>query len=77
MLSYSDVKLDSIGRYKNELLKCPKYGLHNPLHNVERYRTYGQVCAAAASVLTDPAVAHFFARLIQRVITLYENLLST
>jgi hypothetical protein len=46
---------------------CPKTGLHNPYKNVERYLMLGRVSARAAQTLRDPAVADFFARLIQRV----------
>ena len=47
---------------------CPKTGLHNPFRNVERYVMLGRVSARAAAALRDPAVAKFFARLIQRVV---------
>jgi len=49
------------------LQSCPSYGLHNPFYHVERYTMLGQVCGRAATALDDNAIAHFFARLIQRV----------
>jgi 1-pyrroline-5-carboxylate dehydrogenase len=67
MLSVADVKPHETAPYVAALRACPKYGLHNPLRHVERYRAYGDVCAAAAAALGEPAVARFFARLIQRV----------
>ncbi|KAL0583842.1 hypothetical protein ABG067_006286 [Albugo candida] len=49
------------------LRQTPKYGLHNPLNNVERYVLYGDISHKAAAMLRDPQVADFFTRLIQRV----------
>jgi 1-pyrroline-5-carboxylate dehydrogenase len=47
--------------------ECPKYGLHNPLRNVERYLLYGQVCRKVAQALHDDEVFDHFIKLIQRV----------
>lgn len=52
----------------DSLASCPKSGLHNPLKNVERYRTYGSVSARAAYMLRLPEVEDFFVRCIQRVV---------
>ncbi len=49
------------------LERCPKYGLHNPLHNTERYVHLGNVCARAAALLATPDVEAFFTKLTQRV----------
>ncbi len=46
---------------------CPKYGMHNPIRNPERYVELGKVCARAAAMLAEDDVADYFARLIQRV----------
>lgn len=47
--------------------RCPKYGLHNPLHNTERYVHLGRVCAKAAALLATPEVESYFTKLTQRV----------
>ncbi|MEM9209726.1 MAG: aldehyde dehydrogenase family protein, partial [Pseudomonadota bacterium] len=45
----------------------PKFGVHNPLRNPQRYVMLGAVCARAAATLAKPDVENFFVRLIQRV----------
>ena len=52
----------------DNLLSCPKSGLHNPFKSPERYLMLGHVCARAAAILADQQVEDFFTRLIQRVI---------
>ena len=52
----------------DNLLSCPKSGLHNPFKSPERYLMLGHVCARAAAILADQEVEDFFTRLIQRVI---------
>lgn len=52
--------------FVDSLRACPKHGLHNPLKNPERYVMWGAVTARAASEMRRPAVADFFARLVQR-----------
>ena len=49
------------------LRRCPKSGLHNPLKNPHRYVELGQVCAKAATLLSDDETSTFFAKLILRV----------
>jgi 1-pyrroline-5-carboxylate dehydrogenase len=49
------------------LRSCPKYGMHNPVRNPQRYIDLGQVCARAAATLAEPEVQDYFTRLIQRV----------
>mmetsp|Transcript_29916 Transcript_29916/g.45986 ORF Transcript_29916/g.45986 Transcript_29916/m.45986 type:complete len:612 (+) Transcript_29916:97-1932(+) len=63
----AEVLEDGLNPYIDSLLKCPKYGQHNPFHEVERYLQYGAISAKAAQMMTDPETEHFFARLIQRV----------
>ncbi|TMW63749.1 hypothetical protein Poli38472_002690 [Pythium oligandrum] len=53
--------------FVESMAKCPKHGLHNPFKNVQRYLLYGDVSNKAGTMLRDPAVADYFARLIQRV----------
>lgn len=53
--------------FEISLSSCPKAGLHNPLHNPDRYILYGDLCIATAIKLRDPKIAEFFAKLIQRV----------
>jgi len=52
--------------FVDSLRACPKHGLHNPLKNPERYVMWGAVTARAAAEMRRPAVAGFFARLVQR-----------
>lgn len=49
------------------LLKCPAYGLHNPLFKPERYSVYGEVAFKAVAALRDPEIHNFFVKAIQRV----------
>ncbi|XP_068648242.1 probable aldehyde dehydrogenase [Aristolochia californica] len=53
--------------FVESLVKCPKYGLHNPLRCPERYLLFGDISAKAAHILAQPEVSSFFAKLIQRV----------
>ena len=53
--------------FLEQIAQTPKSGLHNPFNNPERYVALGQVCARAASLMTEPQVCDFFAKLIQRV----------
>jgi 1-pyrroline-5-carboxylate dehydrogenase len=58
---------DELEPYIHSLQSCPKHGLHNPLGQPQRYIMLGEVSQKVAQRLSDPDVAHFFARLIQRV----------
>ncbi|XP_077233689.1 putative aldehyde dehydrogenase isoform X7 [Tasmannia lanceolata] len=62
-----DVQETGIKPFVESLSKCPKYGLHNPLSNQERYLMFGDITAKAAHMLAQPEVSDFFTRLIQRV----------
>jgi 1-pyrroline-5-carboxylate dehydrogenase len=44
----------------------PRYGLHNPLHNKERYLMLGNVTRKCAEVLHDPEVFEHMIKLVQR-----------
>jgi 1-pyrroline-5-carboxylate dehydrogenase len=46
---------------------CPKYGLHNPLLNIDRYVLYGQICRKVTQALHDEEIFDHFIKLIQRV----------
>lgn len=52
--------------FVDSLKSCPKHGLHNPLKKPERYVMWGAVTARVAAEMRRPAVADFFARLVQR-----------
>jgi len=67
MISIPDTPPEKFGSFVQGLRSCPSYGLHNPLRNSARYLMLGLVCGRAATVLADPDIAQFFARLIQRV----------
>ena len=64
---------EDLSDFIQNLEKCPKSGLHNPLKNNERYVMLGNVCAKAAALLADPEVEGFFVRLIQRVMPKSDN----
>ena len=58
---------EAFAPFVDGLKSCPKFGLHNPLRNPDRYVMLGGVCARAAALLAQPEVEDFFVRLIQRV----------
>ena len=62
-----DTQIDEIGSFLKSLAECPKYGLHNPFLNVERYDLYGKICLKAAEFLRSNEGRDYFAKLIQRV----------
>lgn len=66
-IKVSEVDEAGIKPFVDSLSSCPKHGLHNPFKNPERYLLYGDISTKAAHMLNQPEVAHFFARLIQRV----------
>jgi 1-pyrroline-5-carboxylate dehydrogenase len=65
--AHPDTQIDELGPFLKSLAACPKSGLHNPLKRPERYLQYGEVSHRMAQAMSDPAVEHFFTRLIQRV----------
>lgn len=52
--------------FVKSMKSCPRYGLHNPLLNVDRYLLYGDVCNRAANELRKPEILAYFAKMIQR-----------
>ncbi|EKX47052.1 hypothetical protein GUITHDRAFT_94019 [Guillardia theta CCMP2712] len=66
-IEVSEIQQNSLNAFVRSLNSCPKYGMHNPLLNVDRYLLYGEISLKAANMLRDPEVERFFARLIQRV----------
>lgn len=58
---------EDVAPFIEGLRRVPRYGVHNPLRNPQRYVMLGQVCARAAARLADSEVERFFVRMIQRV----------
>ena len=48
-----DTSEEELAPFIESLAKCPKYGLHNPLRNVERYLVYGRVSKKLGDFLTS------------------------
>jgi 1-pyrroline-5-carboxylate dehydrogenase len=67
LVAMSDTRPEEFASFQAALYACPKHGLHNPFKNVERYLMLGEVCFKAAAALADPAIAGYFAKLIQLV----------
>lgn len=53
--------------FKQSAESCKKYGLHNPLRNVERYNMYGDILFKLAAEMRKPEVEEYFIKLISRV----------
>lgn len=66
LFSIDQVGEESFWRFRISLTTCPSFGLHNPRHNVGRYRMLGQVCGRVAEMLSRPELEDFFTRLIMR-----------
>jgi 1-pyrroline-5-carboxylate dehydrogenase len=62
-----DTDEKELAPFIQSLAKCPKYGLHNPITNVERYVMYGQISQRLADFLRSSEGESYFTRLIQRV----------
>ena len=62
-----DTSEEELAPFIESLAKCPKYGLHNPIMNVERYVMYGQISEKLADFLRSSEGESYFTRLIQRV----------
>ncbi len=62
-----DTSEQELEPFIQSLAKCPKYGLHNPILNPERYIMYGQISEKVADFLRSSEGESFFTRLIQRV----------
>ena len=55
-----ETSLDEIEPFIDSLANTPRYGLHNPFHNKERYLMLGQVCRKAVEVLYEKETFDFF-----------------
>lgn len=66
MISIPDTSIAEAEPFIESLKSVPKYGLHNPLYNKERYLMLGKVCTKTAEVLHDPEVFDHFIRLTMR-----------
>ena len=62
-----DTDEEELAPFIQSLARCPKYGLHNPIMNVERYLMYGQISQRLAGFLRSSEGESYFTRLIQRV----------
>lgn len=67
MIRMPNTAEDELAPFVVRMRSIPKAGLHNPLRNVERYNTYGEVTFRLAAALDDPEIEEHFARCIQRV----------
>lgn len=56
MVSIPDTQMDEINPFVTSMKNTPRYGLHNPLLNKDRYLMLGEVCRKTAEVLHDPEV---------------------
>lgn len=63
-----DTSVDELGPFVESLRSVPKSGMHNPMKNVERYLQYGEISRKAGEALSDPDIAEFFAKAIQRTV---------
>jgi len=64
-LTIPDTQADEIDDFVDNMANTPRYGLHNPLKNVERYIMLGEVMAKGAIELRKPENVEYFAKLIQ------------
>lgn len=62
-----DTREEELEPFIDSLAACPKYGLHNPKRNVERYRMYGDICRNAAQFLRGKGGRDYFTKLINLV----------
>lgn len=62
-----DTEPDELEAFLTGIRSVPTYGLHNPLNNLDRHKLLAGVCLKAGFALSDPRIADYFARLIQRV----------
>ena len=60
--------IDEIEPFVESMKSCPKYGLHNPYLNKERYLMLGEVNRKLVDVMQDPEVFNFICRMSQRQI---------
>jgi 1-pyrroline-5-carboxylate dehydrogenase len=62
-----DTDEKELGPFIQSLAKCPKYGLHNPIMNIERYRMYGEISERVADFLRSGEGESYLMGLIRRV----------
>lgn len=63
-----DTRSDELGPFIESMNTVPKSGVHNPLKNVERYIQFGEISRKAGEALSDPTIAEFFVRTIQKTV---------
>jgi len=68
MISVPDTQLHEIDPFVQSLKSVPRYGLHNPLLNKERYLMLGNVCRKTAEVLHDKEVFEHMIQLVMRAV---------
>jgi len=68
MLMIPNTQIHEIQPFIDSLKSCPKYGLHNPYHNKERYLMLGEVCRKTTEVMHDPEVFNWMVKCTQRAI---------
>jgi len=68
MITLPDTQLDEIKPFVDSLKSCPKYGLHNPYLNKERYLMYGDICRKMCEVMYDPEVLEHMTRCLMRAV---------
>jgi 1-pyrroline-5-carboxylate dehydrogenase len=68
MITLPNTQLDEIQPFVDGMRACPKYGLHNPFLNKERYLMLGEVNRKLCEVMHDPEVFNYICRLSQRQI---------
>jgi len=68
MLKIPNTSMDEIQPFVDSLHECPKYGLHNPFNNKERYLMIGEVCRKTVEVMHDKEVFDWMVKCSQRAI---------
>lgn len=58
--------MDELEPFVTSMSSTPRFGLHNPLHNVERYLLYGDICFRTANALRQPDILNHFVQLVLR-----------
>ncbi len=66
MITLPDTQPEEVQPFVDSLKACPKYGLHNPFYNKERYLMYGDVCRKMCEVMYDPEVLEFMIACLRR-----------
>jgi 1-pyrroline-5-carboxylate dehydrogenase len=66
-MTVPDTNGKELAAFVQSAKEVPKYGVHNPLKNPERYVQWGEICHKAGHELSKPEVLDFFAHTIARV----------